>query len=74
MITQSGPVCDVCGKYILPIGDEDEMVHNFRIKGIDSDLCCDNKCKEILESAMVKQDWKALPEGPLRKAFSEATS
>jgi hypothetical protein len=72
MITQSGPVCDVCGKYILPIADE--KVHNFRIKGIDADLVCDNACKEILESAMVKQDWKALPEGPLRKAFSEATS
>ena len=72
MITQSGPICDVCGKYILPGGDE--MVHSFRIKGINSDLCCDNKCKEILESAMVKQDWKALPEGPLRKAFSDETS
>lgn len=72
MITQSGPVCDVCGKHILPIADE--KVHNFRIKGIDADLVCDNAFKEILESAMVKQDWKALPEGPLRKAFSEATS
>jgi hypothetical protein len=72
MITQSGLICDVCGKYILPISDE--MVHRFRIKGIDCDLICDNACKEILENAMVKQDWKALPEGPLRKAFSEATS
>jgi hypothetical protein len=72
MITQSGPVCDICGKYILPI--EGEKVHNFRINGIDTDLICDNACKGVLESAMVKQDWKALPEGPLRKAFSEAIS
>lgn len=72
MITQSGPICDVCGKYILPIADE--MVHSFRIKGIDSDLCCDNECKKILENTQVTQDWKLLPDGPLRKAFEDATS
>jgi len=69
MITQSGPVCDICGKYILPIGDE--LVHGFRIKGVDADLVCDNGCKIILEKVMEIQDWKILPEGPLRRAFCE---
>lgn len=68
MITSSGPRCDVCGDYILPIGDE--LVHTFGIKGIDRDLHCDNKCKEVVLAA--GNDWQKLPAGPLRDAFAEA--
>lgn len=71
MITSAGPQCDVCGNYILPI-DSEEKVNFFGVKGIDQELMCDNKCKKILEE--VGKDWKKLPEGPLRKSFSEAVT
>lgn len=69
-ITRSGPVCDVCGKHILPL-DPAERVNFFSVKNIKQDpLHCDNKCKEILKTC--KGDWKKLPDGPLRQAFEEA--
>ena len=67
-ITSSGAICDVCGKYILPL-DPEERVNLFSIKGIDRTLHCDNACKKILIDA--DKDWKKLPSGPLRKAFEE---
>jgi len=67
MITSSGAKCDVCGKYILPLGDE--RVHTFGVSGIDRDLHCDNKCKEIVLA--VGTDWQRLPDGPLRQAFAK---
>ena len=69
MITSSGPKCDVCGNYILPI-DPDEVVHSFGVSGIKETLHCDNRCKEILNS--IGNDWTKLPAGPLRKVFEEA--
>ena len=69
MITSSGPICDVCGNYILPI-DPEEMVHCFSIKGINEKLHCDNKCKILLLE--IGNDWKKLPiKGRLIKAFEE---
>ena len=70
-ITSSGPKCDVCGHFILPI-DPEERVHTFSIQGIEQDLHCDNACKEKLLAAAA--DWTLLPEGPLRKAFEEANA
>lgn len=67
-ITSSGPMCDVCGYYILPI-DPSERVNPFGIKGIDTKLHCDNKCKEILLAC--GDDWRKLPTGPLRRVFEE---
>jgi hypothetical protein len=75
MITSSGALCDVCGKYILPLLslfglEETERVNEFKVKGIDEMLHCDNKCKELLLS--IEKDWEKLPkEGRLYKAFSE---
>lgn len=68
MIGRSGPVCDVCGKYILPLGEE--MVHTFRV-GLTNDLlCCDNACRKILEEiSATDKDWKRLPDGPLKNAY-----
>jgi len=69
MITSSGAVCDICGKYILPI-DPDELVNCFSVKGIKETLHCDNKCKQLLLS--INNDWTKLPkEGRLYKAFEE---
>ena len=75
MITSSGALCDVCGKYILPLMslfglEETEMVNEFNIKGINEILHCDNKCKKLLLS--IGNDWTKLPkEGRLYKVFKE---
>jgi hypothetical protein len=69
MITSSGAICDVCGKYILPI-DPNELVNCFSMKGIKETLHCDNKCKQLLLN--INNDWTKLPkEGRLYKAFEE---
>lgn len=71
MITSSGAIYDVCGKYILPV-DPNELVNFFRMKGIDEDLHCDNKCKELLQLIMINKDWRKLPkEGRLYQAFAD---
>ena len=66
-ITSSGAKCDVCGYFILP--GISELVHPFKVKGIDETLHCDDDCKKIIEEA--NGDWKVLPNGPLRKAFED---
>jgi len=68
-ILSSGARCDVCGYYILP--GLSKLVHPFKIQGIDKMLHCDDNCKKILKHACEKQDWKLLPDGPLRQAFEE---
>ena len=69
MLTSSGPHCDVCGKYILPIINE--KVEWFKVTGVAQMLCCHDDCRKILERAAKEKDWKLLPEGPLRKVFQE---
>jgi hypothetical protein len=75
MITSSGAICDVCGKYILPLLsmfglEETERVNEFSVKGINETLHCDNKCKELLQN--IGNDWIKLPkEGRLYKAFED---
>lgn len=69
MITSSGAICDICGKYILPL-DPDESVNSFSIKGIKETLHCDNQCKQLLLN--INKDWTKLPkEGRLYKVFKE---
>lgn len=65
MITQSGPQCDVCGKFILL----DRSINPFTIPGISGTLLAHDKCKVFVEG---KRDWRQLPDGPLRKVFEEA--
>lgn len=65
-ISSAGPVCDVCGKYILL-----ESFHNFTVEGIKPMLQCHDKCKSVLEAAVTEKDWTMLPIGPLRWAFEE---
>lgn len=69
MITSSGVICDVCGHYILPL-DPSERVNCFGVKGIEQELHCDNKCKELVLG--IGRDWTRLPkEGRLYKVFQE---
>jgi len=70
MITNSGALCDVCGKYILPF-DPDETVNFFSVAQIpNTELCCHNVCRTAVETC--GGDWEKLPPGPLRKAYEEA--
>lgn len=64
-ITSSGPVCDVCGKYILL----DKTMEWFSVEGISGKLCCHMKCKPDLVYAIDNKDWTLLPPGPLRDVF-----
>ena len=70
MMTSSGAICDICGRYILPITG-DERINFFKLKGLDKELTCDNECKLILDKAIEKRDWTILPEGPLREVFEQ---
>jgi hypothetical protein len=69
-ITKAGLMCDVCGQFILPLFDEG--FERFGVKGIDNELQCHIKCKESIIQAGT--DWKNLPEGPLKKAFTDAVN
>jgi len=63
-ITKAGPICDVCGKYIL-MGP----MNLFKVKGVDSEMHCHDKCKTlVLESS---NDYRLLPDGPLKELFNE---
>jgi len=64
-LTSSGPVCDVCGEYILL----DRDMNWFKIAGFENDFSCHDKCKPLLLAA---ETWRDLPAGPLRNAFSDA--
>ena len=63
-------MCDVCGSYMVTQMLMNEPCENFRIKGIDTLLHCEDKCKEVLIAC--GNDWKKLPEGPIRRTFEDA--
>lgn len=66
MITQAGPRCDVCGGYILL----DTSLNPFHCNGIEQELHCHDKCKEIIEKTKL---WEDLPPGPLREVFEQSS-
>ena len=70
-ITSHGPICDVGGEYILmPALGIGEM-HTFSASMIPQKLHCCDEHKQVLIDASTKNDWTVLPEGPLRKAYTE---
>lgn len=71
MITSSGAVCDVCGHYILPITG-DELVNHFTVKQVDKPMICCNPCKSAVQNC--GGEWAKLPDGPLRKLFSDESN
>ena len=71
MITSSGAICDVCGKYILPL-DPEERVNTFSVEGANRLLHCHNACKEKV--LLAGSDWHLLPPGPLREAFEKVAA
>lgn len=65
-ITQHGPRCDICGKYILPI-DPEERVNFFKDENFERELIADNECKAIVKEGNGK--WWTLPDGPYKEAY-----
>lgn len=68
MITQAGPHCDVCDKYILL----DKSINPFSVPGIKSELHCHDACVDVVKAAFEKKDYVLLPDGRLRRALEEA--
>ena len=64
-ISEHGPVCDICGKYILL----DRSINPFRVTGVEQELHCHDKCRLLIEAGCKANE---LPEGPLRTAFAVA--
>ncbi|MEK9207944.1 MAG: hypothetical protein AAB922_05650 [Patescibacteria group bacterium] len=67
-ITQHGPVCDVCGEYILL----DPHLERFSVNGIERELHSHTRCRPAVETMSAAQDYRLLPPGPLRRAYEEA--
>lgn len=65
----SGAICDVCGKHILPIFDDD--CNPFSCGDFEGTLFCHTKCKPFILEMSEKKDWKVLPEGPMRTAYEK---
>lgn len=64
-LTSSGPWCDVGGEPTML-----EPIQFFTVHGMEHKLLtCERHGKAVLEAG---SDWKALPEGPLRRAFEGA--
>ncbi len=68
MITQHGAKCDVCSDYILT----DKSINPFQAEGIERELHCHDKCKELVLKAAKDNSYLGLPAGPLREAYESA--
>lgn len=64
-ITSSGPLCDICGDYILL----DPQLIAFTVPSIKGELHCHDKCKPIAAQMYVPD----LPEkSPIKRAYRDA--
>ena len=64
MITSSGLICDVCGKYILL-----ESAERFSISG--NDFIAHSSCIPVVKEMIAQKDYKLLPEGPLKIIYTK---
>ena len=69
-IVKAGIMCDVCGSFMVTEMLLNQPIESFGVKGIETTLHCDDKCKELLIAC--GKDWTKLPSGPLRRSFEEA--
>ena len=61
--------CAICGDSFVAEVFLNKPVESFGVQGIEQTLYCHEKCRPLLEAA--KNDWKMLPDGPLRIVFAE---
>jgi len=64
MLTSSGFVCDVCGKYILL-----SPVYPFSISG--NMFHAHESCIHVVKEMVAQKDYKILPDGPLKELYEE---
>ncbi len=70
--------CDVCGDPIMWTsgGDQPHKFQDPKIRSPKGNIvelhAHENPCKQRVEYASKKKDWKALPPGPLRSKYEEA--
>ncbi len=71
-------ICDVCADPILWLssGDRPHAFKDPKIRSPKGNIvqlhCHENPCKQRIEEASKKKDWRALPPGPLRSKYEEA--
>lgn len=63
-IGMNGPKCDICGKYIMPLPNN--KIHNFKLQCSPDILIADTKCYEALAEAQKDDNYRLLPNGPLK--------
>ena len=63
--------CAVCGDSFVVETLMNEAPQSFSVPLLKNLLFAHNKCADVIRS-ITDGDWKKLPEGPLRKAYSEA--
>jgi hypothetical protein len=74
MITQHGPLCEVCNQYILPAMPPlirgSQSINPFCVLGCTTELHCHDNCKAIVIAAMEAKDGTLLSPGRLRAAYA----
>ena len=67
--------CDVCGLSIYLLSLQDAIskgvpMKMFTMAGLKKPVCECELCQMKMESAIIAHDWKLLPDGPLKQAFT----
>lgn len=63
-------MCALCGDTFLAEILMGQKVQTVEIVGMDKDVCLHEKCFKVLKDN--GEDWRTLPEGPLRRAYEKA--
>lgn len=67
--------CAVCGDNFALEIMMNRRIKSFKVNGIEEELYCHNRCdKTLKKNTKDGGKWEDLPEGPLRKVFSEANN
>lgn len=65
--------CAICGKDFMLEILIGATVRTFQMDGVEGVLCAHRDCLQTLEEIPQGVDnWKALPDGPLRQAYEKA--
>jgi hypothetical protein len=64
--------CVLCGQTFLEEILRRREVPIIEIEGMSKYVCIHTKCLKVLEAN--GSDWRTLPDGPLRRAYEEATN
>lgn len=65
-------MCVLCGQTFLAEILQRKQVQIIEIEGMNKMVCIHDHCLKLLE--VNGSDWRTLPDGPLRRAYVEATN